>query len=178
MRTDDVPEAVLAELGYLDPGHDGERANARRQRPPDLRGLAIATQPPEQPGSLDQDPLLGPGRVLPRSLNGRPNLHPAAVVDGPFGGPPLVLVGIGSSGGRRHRDGGVQAVERFLQPALAREGAGQAGEIAAVRESSPALSRELGLDVNEQAGERADVLAGCGGRRRGAVPPRRPRKSR
>ena len=55
---------MLAKLGDLDPSDDRDRPDARRERLPRLGGSAESAETPKEPGPLDENPFVRPGRVL------------------------------------------------------------------------------------------------------------------
>jgi len=55
-----IAQPMLAQLRHLDPGHDRDVARSAAERLPRRRGGVEPAEPAEQPGTLDEDPLLRP----------------------------------------------------------------------------------------------------------------------
>lgn len=181
-----VAQAVLPELGDLDPGHRREDAVAAGQPQPRSLRLGVAAEPPEQPGSLGHEAALGPGGIETRRLDGRPGgvrraAWTPAEVSWPPGRPPRLIVGVHAvsqvthaprrphpAGDRRGRlvrerlccpvEGRVEAGQCLVQPRLPGERAGQAGEIADRCLGPSRRLRVSTIDVDEQSRQRANVL--------------------
>jgi hypothetical protein len=173
-RSGRVAEPMLAELGRLDRGDDGRPPRSAGDRVPGLERLADAAQPPQEVGTVDRDPL-----VVPWPTKGLATVpadrHPtvlrrAAEVRSASRRPPWLLgnwslgrgrrgaAGLRSGRGRIRREGRVQAGDGLVEPMLPPEGPSEPGQVTARGMGSRRRVAESLIEVDEEAGERADVL--------------------
>ena len=135
-RAGQVAEAVLAELGDLDPGDDRRSAAVRRDDPPGVGGLDVASDEAEEPGPFGGDPGERPRRGVRAGSRPRdPALRRPADVGPPAGRPP----GLVRPSGRRQPGGpalvdgcqrGVDAGEGGLGSPGPPEGPAETGQVA------------------------------------------------
>ena len=135
-RAGPVPQPMLAELGELDRGDDRGPARTGRKQRPGIGGVGMPSEPAQQVGALDRDPLGRPGcveRGRPWRTERRPDGSVAAEVGRPAWRPPRLL-GFGPVGGAGRDQSERRADERRSTGATGRS-------TAASRQSSASPSR-------------------------------------
>lgn len=177
-RSGRVAEAMLAELGDLDPGKRSEGSSCPDHVEPGGLGVAVPPEAPKEPRPLAEQPALGPGGISTSGIGSRPGVGQgvtagtAAEIGAPSGRPPRSIVvrvcrddlwsSLADGAGRRGAgacERRLHARERLGVTTRTGECPGQAGEVAG-RRFRPAFAVGIApIHVDEESAQRADILA-------------------